>query len=208
MNTEEKIANFAKQINNTLVKKIELLKNQESDVQLAVLERYISAIYPHFIPWVAAMQNSCVTSMGKFAANDNIFLELTENHQQMLWDFMIQINIKPNTQAYEKLLPHIDNINEIMISGVKRKIGVGPASIIYFLESASEIFIPWMGEVARNNNATNMIYVEKHGEFDKKHADFAREAIIEEVKIRPENSDEEIRLAALGIGLFFDKIFY
>lgn len=205
--TEEKIVGFARQINVTLTEKIRLLKKQKSDARLIVLTRYISVFHPHFIVWVSAMQNSCVSAVGNFAANDNIFVELTENHQKMLWDFMNQLNITPSIEEYEKLLPSINAINEIMVFGVKNKMGIGPASVIYLLEESSKIFIPWIGEVAKNHQATDMTYIEKHGEADTNHANLARTAIIEEAKIKPEINDE-ISIAALAVGQLLDYIFH
>lgn len=164
----------AKSIQSTLRSSL-LLVNEHSK-ERKVLVNYITVFHPHFIPWMAAMQNSCITPEGLFASSDNILLEIMEDHQKMLWDFMHQINIRPNVEIYEKLLPVIVSVSKIMNESVRLKNGTASSTVIFLLEESSKIFIPWIERAAKGNNATDFTYTKKHGEADEKHSGLALRA--------------------------------
>jgi hypothetical protein len=174
--TQEKMDDLLVQLRQSLESNLALLDTYEK--QLAAFQKYITAFHPHFIVWLSAMQNSCVTVTGKDAASENILLEISEDHQSMLWDFMrqFQIDIMPNARNYIKLLPTIKLINMTMKLGVEHKNATGPALVIFLLEEMSKIFIPWMAEIAKEHRATDFTYTETHGEADVRHVDLARDA--------------------------------
>lgn len=155
--------------------------NTKDQIRLA-FTRYLSVFHPHFIVWVSAMQNSVRSPIAKYAAEDNILLELVENHQDMLLNFMAQINITPSFKEYLNLKHDINLINRVNIYGVKAKMGVGPATVIYTLEELSKIFIPWMEKAAKKMGATDFTYTRNHGEADKQHSHLAYEASVAEYK--------------------------
>lgn len=175
--TQEKMDDLLVQLRQSLESNFHLLDTSEK--QLAAFQKYITVFHPHFIVWLSAMQNSCITVTGKNAASENILLEIGEDHQLMLWDFMRQFQISlvlPNTRQYIKLLPTIKLINMTMKLGVEHKNATGPALVIFLLEEMSKTFIPWMEKVAREHGATDFTYTEAHGEADVPHADLARDA--------------------------------
>jgi hypothetical protein len=174
--------------------------------QRNVFEKYVSVFHPHFIVWVAGMQNSCSSTTGKYAASDNIELELSEDHQKMLFNFMAQINIFPSNEQYKKLQLAIDTVNQVMAYGIKHKAGAGPAMVIYLLEESSKQFIPWMEEVAIEHGITDRTYIEKHGEADQRHASLALEAVLVEDATHPDK-DQQIDVAFNGIFQLLSIVF-
>ncbi|HPI41884.1 MAG TPA: hypothetical protein PLJ21_13835, partial [Pseudobdellovibrionaceae bacterium] len=110
-NTQDKVIDYARRICAML--RADLPNMKQPEAQRNVFEKYITVFHPHFIVWVAGMQNSCSSTTGKYAAADNIELELIEDHQKMLFDFMGQLNIYPNNNLYKKLQPAIDAINQV-----------------------------------------------------------------------------------------------
>lgn len=167
---------------NSLKEELQLCINKldTSEKQMRVFERYITVFHVHFIPWVSAMQNSVVTPVGQYAASDNILLELAEDHQRMLWNFMARVGVEPNVKVYQQLLPAIDKINNILVSSVKTQNGMGSSAVIFFLEETSKVFIPWLENVAVAHGSDELTYTKKHGEADSKHSTLALEAVCAE----------------------------
>ncbi len=156
-------------------------------VRLRVFEKYVTVMHPHFIVWVSAMQNSCVTPIGKYAAMDNVLVELSEDHQKMLFNFTGQFGVYPNVKVYQEALPMIDTINEIVIlRSIKTFNGAGVSIIIYALEQLSQDFLVWMHDAAiqefkDSGNKVDVTYIEKHGHADIKHANLAKQAVLAEI---------------------------
>lgn len=174
----------------------------------SIFINYVSAIHPHFIAWVSAMQNSCVTPLGKYAAADNLCLELSENHQQMLLDFMQQMLIQPHAAVYRGyLLEKIIPINKVMAAGVEHHNGIGASAVIYLLEETSKAFIPWIEEMAIKKGAQNLEYTQKHGAADEKHASLALDAFAAECALGTNEHDKYVQYAIEGVEGLLEVIF-
>ncbi len=180
--TRDDLQKIARELRKNLSEQI---SNIDSE-RFYVFQKYISVIYPHFIVWVSAMQNSCVSPLGKYAASDNLRCEIVENHQAMLWNFMSQFDVTPDMELYRNcLFPYVNAISEIMIEGVKNGHGRGTSAVIFLLEETSKEFIPWMKKIAETYDAKDMTYVLKHGEADEKHSSLALDAYEAEFNFGP-----------------------
>jgi hypothetical protein len=212
MEVKNVLRDFSDKLKNELAERLRSPTMDENDIQKMVFTRYISVFHPHFIVWVAGMQNSCITPTGKYAASSNIVLELVENHQGMLWDFMSQCGVTPDAEEYKKLLPEIGKVNKfVAVTGVKFHHGYFPAAVIYFLEEASKVFIPWLAKAARNLGAKKMQYPDAHGEADFLHSDLAFEAVIAESQIdcvsKPTDVSDGLQLVYKSVRELLFKIF-
>lgn len=114
----------------------------------------------------------------------------------MLYNFMAAIGVRPSDREYQALLPVIEEINKIMIYGVKNNSGAGPAMVIYALEEISKIFIPWLGDIATKRGASDLSYVEKHGEADAEHSLLARKALEAELDMGSSHEKVEVLKAS------------
>jgi hypothetical protein len=182
VNIEDNITAHARQLSVDIRGAIAQLRQRKQEHVMKVFERYISVFHPHFIVWLYGMQSSCITADGKYAAADNAHLELKDDHQMMLFEFMKQLNVEPNIQTYKQLLPQIKGVNRVMHFGVKNRKGAGPSMVIYLLEKSSEVFIPWMDEIAQRHHVKNRVYTETHGIAYLKHSGLAKAAVLSEYK--------------------------
>ncbi len=184
-----------------------VLKSLKTKKQKKIaLQKYFCAIHPHFIVWVAAMQNSANSGIARSAALNNIHCELIEDHQIMLYKFMQQIGVQFDEKLYEELFPRIEEINRVMSLGVSMRRGIGPATVIFFLEEISKVFIPWIEETARELGATNFLYTQKHGEADEAHSLQALNAVLAEADITTA-SEPSIEAAKAGVVRLLNRIF-
>jgi hypothetical protein len=93
-----------------------------------------------------------------------------------------------------------------MSLGISLNRGIGPATVIFFLEEISKAFIPWIEETAREFGATDFLYTEKHGEADEAHSVQALHAVLAEAQAvtLPEASIEASKTAVIRL---LNKIF-
>jgi hypothetical protein len=195
MKLEKYLSDLARQLSDHIGS---LLKEHKTSAdKQKVLVRYITAIHPHFIIWVTAMYISAKTSEARMAALDNLKLEISENHQAMLFNFMEQMNILPCSEEYERLFPVI---NKVQNTAAKLN-SVTTATVIYLLEESSKVFIPWIEEVAVSLQASDLTYTRKHGEADDLHARQALNAVLYEANESTEPMFEVQKAAAVIIEL-------
>jgi hypothetical protein len=80
MNTEEHLSISIKMILDIFAKFKRENSFKDQEVRRMVFEKYLTIFHPHFITWLAVMQNSCNSAAGGHASKDNLMVELTGNH--------------------------------------------------------------------------------------------------------------------------------
>ncbi len=175
--------------------------------RLRALTRYFSIIHPHFIPLCSYMQNSVSHPAAEYSIADNIGLELSENHQYMLYLFMKQFGVSYDAKEYAALVPIMHNIMTVLARGVQTRKGAPACLVIFMMEELSKVFIPRMQIMAVDEGYENLEYTQKHGEADVTHAAQALFALDSEFDPKDSAQAAEVETVFDNVILLFEKIF-
>lgn len=132
-----------------------------------VIGRYIAAIEGNFVSWMAATAVSCRSLQARFAVEENLYVEMHENHPGMLRSFAKAAGSEPCLEDFQAVQVEVDKIRVLVgeMSGLKN------LTLMAALENTSAVFIPVLAELARNAGSKDLSYTDIHGEADVAHAE-------------------------------------
>lgn len=128
-----------------------------------IIGRYAGAISPNFVPWLAAAAVSARSLEARFACEENIRVEMIQNHAGMLERFAVASGATATGESGEAVAA--------MRSEIEKMDGLYNVTIAAELEHASNIFIPWLASLARRCGSSDLEYTNVHGAADQKHAE-------------------------------------
>ncbi len=146
---------------------------------------YDALIRPNFIMWLMLNKPNLKSNVAIKACKDNLDCEITDNHPQMLLNFMEPIirsninNAEVTLAVNEKIKNSLRLISKITELSTKSLEGL---YIMAILENTSVEFIAWMKKASAKLDLTNKRYLDVHGEADIEHADEFINAIEAESK--------------------------
>lgn len=124
---------------------------------------YAGAISPNFVPWLAAAAVSARSLEARFACQENIRVEMMQDHAGMLERFAIAAGASP--------MGELEGAVAVMRREIEKMDGLYNVTIAAGLEHASNTFIPWLALLARRCGSNNLEYTNVHGAADQKHAE-------------------------------------
>ena len=143
-----------------------------------LLARYTASVEGNFVAWMGAAAIYARSLEGQFAAKENLYVELRDNHPQMLRDFSIASTSEPEFKDYSSISQEVVRMRSFIASAN----GLQVLTVMAVLEATSELFIPYLEMLAMKRNSQNIIYTRIHGLFDKSHAQQFAWAIEHEAK--------------------------
>jgi len=158
------------------------LKGLSNEQLAVVLHTYERLIRPYFISQMATVEDFCQSETARAAAGENFRCEVYEDHRSMLRRFTAQIDYYLEDPAVKEAILQTTG------GGVRRQLLLPLRELIDCsdnalpglwimggLETASQVFIPWMETAADRLGMNDKEYLIKHGIADIAHADeFAR----------------------------------
>jgi len=141
--------------------------NQLSDEQArSLLKRYAAAIEPNFTYWMSAAVVSAKTQQGRYAATENLEVEIRDDHRGMLRNFVAQVGALPDRSVHDAVRSAVYPLHEL----ASELNGTANLTIMAILENTSAVFIPYLERAAKNLGAKDLTYTKVHGEADIEHA--------------------------------------
>jgi len=132
-----------------------------------IIRRYAAGVGGNFVTWLAAGVVSCRSIEGRYAASENVHIEIRDNHPAMLRRFAEGSGAVPSADDYRfaelAALPVQTEVSNMS--------GLFMIALVGTLENISLDYIPWLGAISRRLGNTDMEYVDIHGEADIAHAD-------------------------------------
>ena len=168
-----------------------------------IIKRYAAAIEGNFLAWMGGASISARSVVSKFAADENLWVEIRDDHPSMLRNFAKCAKAEPDAQDFQYVHNEVKAIRNLVgeLSGVKN------IALMAALENTSASFIPYLAELAKRLGCTDLTYTDVHGEADIEHANQFLEALSDEQELGYQNSEKEIDdTLALTLGLL-KKIF-
>lgn len=138
----------------------------EPVIAARIIRRYTAAIEGNFVAWMGAAAISARSVQGRYAASENLWVEMKDDHAGMLHDFARAAHALPDAEDYEYVDKAVGKVRSLVaeMSGLKN------LTLMAALENTSAEFIPLLEEFARKQGSTNLKYTIMHGEADKDHA--------------------------------------
>lgn len=138
-----------------------------NDVARKILQRYSAAIEGNFVAWMGATVITARSVQGRYAASENLWVEMKDDHAGMLRAFAKNAGAEPNVEDYQYVDAAVQSARQMVaeMSGLKN------LALMAVLENTSAAFIPWLASLAKQLGATDFTYTDVHGEADIMHAD-------------------------------------
>ncbi len=173
-----------------LKKTISKIDSRQNDSNRSILEKYGAAIEPNFTYWMSAAMLSAKSKEARNTAEENLTVEIEQDHRKMLRFLLEQTDAIPNYSEYLTVKLQTEKIHEIASKGN----GLANLTVIAILENASLIFIPKLEEISIALGATDLKYTKVHGEADLAHAQAFLKAL--EYEKQQHNNPNELILEA------------
>jgi hypothetical protein len=132
----------------------------------AALRRYTAAVTPNFVKWLAAASLSARSQDARYAASENVYVEIRDDHPGMLRALARGSGALPETSDYEQVEPFV----ALVQSQVTKMNGLFLTAMNGCIEHTSLDYVPWIARISERLGNTNMEYVDVHGEADISHA--------------------------------------
>ncbi len=150
-----------------------------------IMKRYVAAFEGNFVVWMAAAIVSTRSLQGRYAASENLIVEVRDDHPGMLREFARSMACEPDACDYASIFKAVGRIRQM----VSRLSGLECLTLMATIENTSAIFVPWMEKVAKELGSTNLRYLLIHGEADVEHANQFAWAVSQEM-IHHQNGEE------------------
>lgn len=132
-----------------------------------ILARYAAALEGNFIAWMGAGALVAQSVQAKYAASENLWVELKDDHAGMLHRFIASAGV-------EVTHSHAREVEDVVASirvFLAKMSSVEILALMAYLENTSAEFIPFLGAIARQLGGVDDVYIRVHGEADVLHAD-------------------------------------
>lgn len=158
------------------------------DEARTIIKRYTAAIEGNFLAWMGAASVSARSVVSRFAAEENLWVELKEDHPSMLRNFAICCRAEPESKDVQYVHDEILNLRKMVgeLSGLKN------ITLMATLENTSIVFIPWLAQLAKKLHCNDLTYTDIHGVADIEHADQFLEALTDEQNLGYAHAEEDI----------------
>src|SRR3989344_1817490 len=144
-----------------------------------ILRRYVAAIEPNFLAWMSAAAISARSPYGKYAAEENLWVEIRDNHPGMLRNFAKECTAEPDANDFQAVQTEVNSIRQITaeLSGLRNLV------LMMLLENTSSAFVPYLAEIGKKLGAKDFTYTDVHGEADIEHANQFLRAVNDEMSL-------------------------
>lgn len=178
------------------------LPESNKDNEAFILKKYVAAIEGNFIAWMGTAVLCTRSVQGKYAASENLWVEVKEDHAGMLRAFARAANCEPDLSAYQAVSSEVASIRRM----VSRLSGLECLTLMAVLENTSSVFVPWFEKIAVELGSTDVTYTKIHGDADIEHANQFSWALSNEME-HYENAELVMQQAANTTVQFLRGIF-
>lgn len=196
---KEEMAKATNEIREFLPDASKLSKEQAKKI----IQRYTAAIEGNFLSWMGGGAISARSVISKFAVDENLWVEIKDNHPGMLRKFAKDCNAEPNSEDYRYAENEVNAVREIVadLSGIKT------ITLMATLENTSTAFVPFLAQLGKKLGCKDFTYTDVHGEADIEHADQFLQSLTDEQSLGYQNASKEINNTIKATLVLLRKIF-
>ncbi|MBI2173361.1 MAG: iron-containing redox enzyme family protein [Candidatus Aenigmarchaeota archaeon] len=188
---------------NEIKEFLQPVENISEDDAHTIIKRYVASIEGNFLSWMAGASISSRSVISRFAADENLWVELRDDHPSMLRKFAKCCNAEPDRSDFQYVHNEVMKIRSLVgeLSGIKN------ITLMAVLENTSAAFVPYLSELAKKIGCDDLTYTDVHGEADIDHANQFLEALTDEQNLGYKNSSDDIDQTIRIVIDFMKKIF-
>ena len=92
-----------------------------NDQKRRILKRYVAALEGNFLAWMAATSITCRSMKSRYAADQNLWDEISEDHPGMLREFAKSADAEPDAADFDAVAYQVSEIRRLVseLSGLK-----------------------------------------------------------------------------------------
>lgn len=164
----------------------------------AVLTKYEAMFAPNFIDLLEGVERSARATEATHVLIENLRSERLEAHAELLRDFVASSRARPGMDWRPVAHTHLCNHVFTRVTGERgMENSVFGVAVIALLENTSLDFIPVLRRAGEVVGATDVEYLDLHGEADIEHAEALRHALAQEVLMcEPDEAMRQLEDAA------------
>lgn len=132
-----------------------------------IIRRYVAAIEGNFVSWMGAAAITARSVQGRYAASENLWVEMKDDHAGMLRAFARGAGAEPLAEDHQSMAVAIQSVRTM----VGEMSGLRNLALMAVLENTSAAFVPLLETLAVQLGAPDLTYTKVHGEADIAHAD-------------------------------------
>jgi len=178
---------------------VDLLSKEECR---SIIARYQAAIEKNFHYWLSAALIAVQTEPSRHITQENLRIEIQDNHCQMLKEFAISARAKPDTSDFNAVSKAVKKIDKI----VTQLSGFQCMALITIFESETFSY-PYLKELAVKSNASSFKYIEVHMLEDPHHAYECYKALFTEATITRGNMEIQLSAVINAVDDLYHSIF-
>lgn len=141
-----------------------------------VIQRYVAVFEGNFLSWMSGGSIAARSLGARYAADENLLVELRDNHPGMLRGFAVSCAAEPEREDYAYMQKDIAIIRNM----TKELSGLKNICLMGVLENTSAAFVPYLAELGKKLGCEDFTYTNVHGEADIQHANQFLEALTDE----------------------------
>ena len=177
-------ASLKPQIDTMIEELISSLPNPTSlnaEERRGIIARYSSVLEGNFIYWMTATFMAARSEVARPILIDNLQEEVRDCHPAMLRRFAIEAHAFPTA---EDALTVNDDLTKVRIF-LGRLSGVQSILTMAFFEGYIQRFMGYLGELAKAQGSTELVYTDVHGVCDVAHSEGLFQALAAEMAVNP-----------------------
>ena len=141
-----------------------------------LIARYTAGVAGEFQAWLGIAYAYARHEDAQRALKNNLRCELGQDHIGMLYKFARQVGAYPTPDHRRYVEEHIKRLRLLFADTLN--VGLAGLTVLTVLETASQVFIPVLADVAKSLGAKDLTYTNVHGEADAPHSNAFLHALV------------------------------
>jgi hypothetical protein len=188
---EPKIASIQAQIDRMTDDLFASLPNPEHlspEQRRGIIARYSAVLEGNFIYWMTGAYIAAGSDEARAKIMENLHEEVRDSHPNMMRRFALAANAAPTDADFQAVYPDITNVRLF----IGRLSAVPIVLSMAFFEGFIQKFMPYLADLAKRQNSTEMEYTDVHGVCDITHTQELFRALDAEMALSPSTQETEL----------------
>lgn len=163
-----------------------------------IIRRYVAVVEGNSQSWLAGASIAARSVLGRIIAQENLWIELKENHASLLRQFAINADAEPDIEDFHAVSGVVERIRKLVaeFSGLKS------IALMTIIESGINTY-PYLASLARKVGSCDFNYTNVHEIEDMEHAVKFYKALTAEMQMNYSECEKDLdEVLILGMDLY------
>lgn len=159
-----------------------------ADARRGIVARYTAVLEGNFIYWMTGAYIAAGSDEARAKIMENLHEEVRDSHPNMMRRFALAAHAAPTDADFQAVYPDITNVRLF----IGRLSAVPIVLSMAFFEGFIQKFMPYLADLAKRQNSTEMEYTDVHGVCDITHTQELFRALDAEMALSPSTQETEL----------------